>query len=81
MNAEDDQFDDEDLDITDEELETDVHPTTSPLEINIDISERKRMNDIIEIPTHIEPDHDAHIMADNDMDSSDLNFSEDKGIL
>lgn len=39
------------------------------------------MNDIIEIPTHIEPEHDAHIMADNDMDSSDLNFSEDKGIL
>jgi len=58
-------------------------PASTTLEINIDISERKKLNDIIEIPTLIDPEHhsnkDMHPLADNDMESSDLNFSEDHG--
>ena len=80
MNAEDEEDEDEDDDLEDdeEELDTRVRPQqTSPLEIDIAISERKKLNDIIEIPTHAEPELDVHQMADNDMESSDLNFSED----
>ena len=77
LQDEEEDEDDDDLDDDEEDLETRVRPKTSPLEIDIAISERKKLNDIIEIPTHAEPEHDVHQMADNDMESSDLNFSED----
>lgn len=65
INAEDeleDEDDDEDDEEDDEvdELDTRVRPQTSPLEIDIAISERKKLNDIIDIPSHVEPDHDVH---------------------
>ena len=46
--------------------------------INVEISDLKN-NEIIAIPDNINPDQSTvHLKVDNDMESSDLNFSEDE---
>ena len=54
------------------------------MQINVEISEKKNglWNDIIDVPPSKEEEHERrealHAKADNDMESSDLNFSQER---
>lgn len=61
--------------------EDDIPEATGDMEINVQISEKK--NDILEIPViHEEPEEvKLPLKVDNDMETSDLGFSEDQPAL